>query len=163
MDRRWGRISSIGSIAQLVRARSLYLRCPWFESRSTHNSDILEVTKDNMLKKKRKLTDKLLRVMDVKDESNYAQSKTLPQEMMVSGDLSLGKNGNPVTILIEDEVTGEQLEVSGVRNAFLIIEDSRKKAPGWLAMAVGSMDKMSSVLSFLSQSTLDAIKRFTGR
>lgn len=116
-----------------------------------------------MIKKKRKLSDKLLRVMDIKDESNYAQSKTLPKEMMVSGDLALGKNGNPVTILIEDEVTGEQLEVSGVRNAFLIIEDSRKKTPGWLAMAVGSMDKMGSVLSFLSQSTLDAIKRFTGR
>lgn len=118
-----------------------------------------------MLKKRRKrtLSDKLLRVMDMKDESNYAQSRSLPQEMMVSGDLALGKNGNPVTILIEDEVTGEQLEVSGVRNAFLIIEDSRKRVPGWLAMAIGSMDKMSSVLSFLSQSTLEAIKRFTGR
>ena len=109
------------------------------------------------------MSDKVLRVMDVKDESNYAQSRAMPQEMMVSGDLSLGKNGNPVTILIEDEVSGEQLEVSGVRNAFLIIEDSRKRIPGWLAMAVGSMDKMSSVLGFLSQSTLEAIKRFTGR
>ncbi len=114
-------------------------------------------------RKKRKLSDKLLRVMDVKDEANYAQSRAFPQEMMVSGDLSLGKSGNPVTILIEDEVTGEQLEVSGVRNAFIIVEDSRKRVPGWLAMAVGSMDKMSSVLSFLSQSTLEAIKRFTGR
>ncbi len=26
----------MGPIAQLVRARSLYLRCPWFESRSAH-------------------------------------------------------------------------------------------------------------------------------
>lgn len=113
--------------------------------------------------RKRVKADKVLRVFGAVGEADYAQTKKLPDEIMVSGDMGLGKNGNPVTILIEDEVTGEQLEVSGVRNAFLVIEDSRRKLPGWLALAIGSMDKMNSVLSFLSASTLDAIKRFTGR
>lgn len=112
----------------------------------------------------RQKTDRVLRsVMMASGEGDYANSKKWPQEVLVSGDMNLGKNGNPVTILIEDEVTGEQLEISSVRNAFLVIEDSRKKVPGWLAMAIGSMDKMNSVLSFLSQSTLEAIKKFTGR
>lgn len=121
-----------------------------------------------VMSKKRRIrtrvkTDKVLRVVDSLKEKDYAQAKNWPQEMMVSGDMALGKNGNPVTILLEDEVTGEQLEMSGVRNAFIIVEDIRRRTPGWLAMAIGSMDKMNTVLSFLSQSTLDAIKKFTGR
>lgn len=119
-----------------------------------------------MLKKrlKKKLQDRVLRVYSTEPEqSDFANSKSWPQEMMINGDLELGKNGNPVTILIEDEVTGEQLELSGVKNAFLIVEDSRKKVSGWLALAIGSIDKMNAVLSFLSQSTLEALKRFTGR
>ncbi len=119
-----------------------------------------------MAKKKlrKRLTDKVLRVSSESIEKvDFANNKAWPQEMMVSGDMNLGKNGNPVTLLIEDEVTGEQLEISGVKNAFLIVEDSRKKVSGWLALAVGSMDKMNAVLSFLSQSTLEALKKFTGR
>ncbi len=119
-----------------------------------------------MVKKKlkKKLQDRVLRVSSaVLEQNDFAQSKSWPQEMMINGDLDLGKSGNPVTIFIEDEITGEQLEISGVRNAFLIVEDSRKKISGWLAMAIGSVDKMNAVLSFLSQSTLEALKRFTGR
>lgn len=115
-------------------------------------------------KLKKRLQDRVLRVSSSEEEqADFANSKQWPQEMMVNGDLELGKNGNPVTIFIEDEVTGEQLEISGVRNAFLIVEDSRRKVSGWLALAVGSMDKMNAVLSFLSQSTLEALKKFTGR
>ncbi len=115
-------------------------------------------------KSKKKVQDRFLKVSgEMREDIDYAQNRVWPQGMMVNGDLDLGKSGNPVTIFIEDEVTGEQLEISGVRNAFLIVEDSRKKVSGWLALAVGSMDKMGAVLSFLSQSTLDALKRFTGR
>lgn len=84
-----------------------------------------------------------------------------PQEMVISGNLELGKTGNPVTIYFEDEVTGEQLEISGVKNAFVILEDTRRTTSGWLALAIGSIEKMSDVLGFLSQTTLDAIKKFT--
>lgn len=151
----------IGPIAQLVRARSLYLRCPWFESRSAHIDDkMIRMTK----KKAKKLQDRIVRSSSVTGEQvDMVQNKSWPQEMMINGDMDLGKHGNPVTILIEDEVTGEQLEISGVKNAFLIVEDSRKKVSGWLALAIGSMDKMNAVLGFLSQSTLEALKRFTGR
>ena len=119
-----------------------------------------------MVKKKlkKKLQDRVLRTSSVADEqTDFVQTNAWPQEMMINGDLELGKRGNPVTILIEDEVTGEQVEISGVKNAFLIVEDSRKKISGWLAFAIGSMDKMNAVLGFLSQSTLEALKRFTGR
>jgi hypothetical protein len=119
-----------------------------------------------MIKKKSKKNpqDRVIRgTSAVSERVDFAQSKSWPQEMMINGDLNLGKNGNPVTIYIEDEVTGEQLEISGVRNAFLIVEDSRKKISGWLALAIGSVDKMNAVLSFLSESTLEALKRFTGR
>ena len=40
----------------------------------------------------------------------------------------IGKSGNPVTILVEDEETGEILEVNHVRTALLVIEDSRKSS-----------------------------------
>lgn len=118
-----------------------------------------------MVKKKlvKRLQDRVLRSSAVVEQADFVHNSTWPQEMMINGDLNLGKHGNPVTILVEDEVTGEQLEISGIKNAFLIVEDSRKKISGWLALAVGSMDKMGAVLSFLSQSTLDALKRFTGR
>lgn len=114
----------------------------------------------------KKLTDRLLGVtrMEYEMKEDFANAKSFPREMMVSGNLDLGKCGNPVTIQIEDEVTGEVIEVNGVRNAFLIIEDSRKSlAKGWLAMAVGSIDKMGSVLGFLSQTTLETLRKFAGR
>lgn len=84
-----------------------------------------------------------------------------PQEMLISGNLDLGKSGNPVTIFIEDEVTGEQLEVSGIKNAFLILEDTRRTSSGWLALSIGSIEKMGDVLGFLSKTTLDAIRKLT--
>ena len=114
----------------------------------------------------KKRTDKLLRVTrtEYEMEGDFADTRAFPREMMVNGDLNLGKSGNPVTILVEDEVTGESIEVSGVRNAFLIIEDSRRNsAKGWLALAIGTIDKMESVLGFLSQTTLEMLRKFTGR
>lgn len=121
--------------------------------------------KDSTKKNKVKVRhDKLLRVSQSEEElGDFVENNAWPQEMMITGSLDLGKSGNPVTIFLEDEVTGEQLEIVGVRNAFLVIEDSRKTTSGWLALAVGSIDKMGEVLSFLSQSTLETLKKLAKR
>jgi len=106
--------------------------------------------------------DKFLRVSAVDEElDDYANVAGLPKEMIINGNLDLGKNGNPVTILIEDEITGEQLEVSGVKNAFIAIEDVRSSTTGWMALAIGSVEKVADVLGFLSKTTLEALKRLT--
>ena len=107
--------------------------------------------------------DRLLRVSQVKNDFEDYVGNVWPQEMLISGNLEIGKSGNPVTVYLEDEVTGEQLEVSGVKNAFLILEDTRRTSSGWLALAVGSIEKMGDVLGFLSQTTLDTLKKLTKR
>ena len=108
--------------------------------------------------------DKILRLAQPDEElSDTASNSPWSQEMVITGNMNLGKSGNPVTIYVEDEVTGEQLEVSGVRNAFLIVEDTRKSTFGWLALAVGSMEKMGEVLGFLSQTTLEALKKLVNK
>lgn len=107
--------------------------------------------------------DRLLRVTQPEEELKDYFGNNWPQEMIISGNLELGKSGNPVTIYFEDEVTGEQLEISGVKNAFVILEDTRKTTSGWLALAIGSIEKMGDVLAFLSQTTLEAIKKLTKR
>jgi len=118
----------------------------------------------DMIKKEPKVKtkqDRILRVTQPEEEIKDYLGNNWPQEMIISGNLELGKTGNPVTIYFEDEITGEQLEISGVKNAFLILEDTRKTTSGWLALAIGSIEKMSDVLSFLSQTTLDSIRKFT--
>lgn len=107
--------------------------------------------------------DRLLRVSQPEEGLKDYLGDNWPQEMIISGSLDLGKTGNPVTIYLEDEVTGEQLEISGVKNAFLILEDTRKTTSGWLALAVGSIEKMGEVLGFLSQTTLETIRKLTKR
>lgn len=116
------------------------------------------------LNKNKVKQDRLLKVSQIDEElSDFVESENWPQEMVVTGNLNLGRNGNPVTIFVEDEITGEQLEIVGVRNAFLIMEDSRKVTSGWLAMAIGSMEKMGEVLGFLSQTTMEALKKLASR
>ena len=105
--------------------------------------------------------DRLLRVSQPEEVLKDYLGDNWPQEMVISGNLELGKTGNPVTIYMEDEITGEQLEISGVKNAFLILEDIRKNTSGWLALAVGSIERMEEVLSFLSQTTLGTIRKLT--
>lgn len=107
--------------------------------------------------------DRLLRVTQPEEELKDYFGNNWPQEMIISGNLELGRSGNPVTIYFEDEVTGEQLEISGVKNAFVILEDTRKTTSGWLALAIGSIEKIGDVLAFLSQTTLEAIKKLTKR
>jgi hypothetical protein len=116
------------------------------------------------LKKNKVKNDKILRLAQPDEElSDTASNSSWSQEMVITGNMNLGKSGNPVTIYVEDEVTGEQLEVSGVRNAFLIVEDTRKSTSGWLALAVGSMEKMGEVLGFLSQTTMEALKKLVNK
>jgi len=117
-----------------------------------------------IIKKIKVKNDKILRLAHPDEElKDSATNMTWSQEMVISGNLNLGKSGNPVTIYVEDEVTGEQMEVSGVRNAFLIVEDTRKSTSGWLALAIGSMEKMGEVLGFLSQTTLTALKKLVNK
>ncbi len=103
--------------------------------------------------------DRLLRVSQPKNDMDDYVGNNWPQEMLIAGNLDLGKTGNPVTIFLEDEITGEQLEISGVKNAFIILEDTRRTSSGWLALAIGSIEKMGDVLGFLSQTTLDTIRK----
>ena len=56
--------------------------------------------------------------MDLEDKASVGVS--------VEGDLEIGRKGHPVTVIIEDEVSGEVLEVNHVESAFLVIEDKRK-------------------------------------
>ena len=107
--------------------------------------------------------DRLLRVVQPEGGIKDYLGNNWPQEMVISGNLELGKTGNPVTIYLEDEITGESLEISGVKNAFVILEDTRRSTSGWLVMAVGSIEKMGEVLGFLSQTTLGTIKKLTKR
>lgn len=99
-------------------------------------------------------------ILDCLDEGlSFDQSEGLA----VAGKLNIGKKGNPVTILIEDEETGETLEVSHVSSALLVIEDSRRSSSGWLSVAIGSVEKLSSVLQFLSKITLEGLERLAKR
>lgn len=92
-------------------------------------------------------------------EDDFASEQS--EGLAVAGKLNIGKRGNPVTILIEDEETGETLEVSHVSSALLVIEDSRRSSNGWLSVAIGSVEKLSSVLQFLSKITLEGLERLT--
>jgi len=81
------------------------------------------------------------------------------KEMAISGNLDVGKGGHPVTVVIEDEITGEMLEINHVDSAFLMIEDRRKRSAGWLAVVVGNVEKINRVLGFLSKLTLNSLKK----
>jgi len=85
-----------------------------------------------------------------KDEVNAGVS--------VEGDLEIGRKGHPVTVTIEDEVSGEVLEVNHVGSAFLVIEDKRRNTSGWLAVAIGEVKTLGKVLGFLAGATLDNLK-----
>lgn len=105
-------------------------------------------------------TDKMLfdsPILDEMDDSLLAGQTSLA----VSGQINIGKSGNPVTIFIEDEETGECLEVNHVRTALLVIEDSRRSASGWLSVALGSMSKLSEVLQFVAKITLEGLEKMT--
>src|SRR3989344_3512377 len=107
-------------------------------------------------------TDKMLfdsPILDEMGDSFWGSQSSLA----VSGQINIGKNGNPVTIFIEDEETGEVLEVNHVRTALLVIEDSRRSTSGWLSVALGSLPKLSEVLQFIAKITLEGWENMTKR
>ncbi|OGD71279.1 hypothetical protein A3A84_00505 [Candidatus Collierbacteria bacterium RIFCSPLOWO2_01_FULL_50_23] len=112
------------------------------------------------MKKPKTQTDRLLMDSPILDQVEEGMLSS-PSGLAVSGQLNIGKNGNPVTIYIEDEETGETLEVNHVGTALLVIEDSRKSSSGWLSIAIGSMSKLSNVLEFLAKVTLDGLEKLT--
>lgn len=111
------------------------------------------------MRKPKTQSDKMLFDSPILDQEEELLSS--PSGLAVSGQLNIGKNGNPVTIYLEDEETGETLEVNHVKTALLVIEDSRKSSNGWLSIAVGSMSKLSNVLEFLAKVTLSGLEKLT--
>lgn len=99
-------------------------------------------------------------ILDIDDSGMLVSSK---QGLAVAGELNIGRNGNPVTILVEDEETGEVLEVNHVKSAILLIEDQRKNSNGWLSVAIGNIEKISGVLEFLTKTTLEGLRKITKR
>lgn len=112
------------------------------------------------MRKTKVQTDKMLFDSPILDEIED-EMFSLPSGLAISGQLNIGKNGNPVTIYIEDEETGEVLEVNHVNTALLVIEDSRRSSSGWLTVAIGSLPKLSDVLGFLSKVTLSGLEKLT--
>jgi len=89
------------------------------------------------------------------------EMKKESQDMAISGNLGIGASGHLISLFVEDEVTGEILEINHVESAFLMVEDKRKRSSGWLAVVVGEVSKISRVLGFLSKLTLDNLKKMT--
>lgn len=96
------------------------------------------------------------------DEGEILREAVVDEGLAVTGRLSLGKNGHSVTIVVEDEETGEVLEVNHVQTALLVIEDKRSQSSGWLSIAIGNMSRLSEVLGFLSKTTLEGLKKMMG-
>lgn len=107
-------------------------------------------------------TDKMLFDSPILDEmdNDFLSNQS---SLAVSGQINIGKSGNPVTIYIEDEETGEVLEVNHVKTALMVIEDSRKSTSGWLSVALGSLPKLSEVLQFIAKITLEGLEKMTKR
>jgi len=116
------------------------------------------------MKKIKKEKDRLLLgfdspLMDDMDMNEDVGSK----DIVISGNLGIGEKGNPVTILVEDEITGESLEINHVESAFVVVEDQRRSSSGWLAVAIGGVEKLNQVLGFLAGTTLDGLKKMVGK
>lgn len=84
-------------------------------------------------------------------------------QVVVSGNLGVGGGGHPVTVVIEDEVNGQILEINNVKRALVMIEDNRLSSQGWLSLAIGEIEKINEVLGFLSRVTIDGLKRMVKR
>lgn len=114
------------------------------------------------MKKTKMQADKMLFDSPILDEVEELLSGQTAG-LAVSGQINIGKNGHQVTVLVEDEETGETLEVNHVHSALLVIEDSRKSSNGWLSVAIGSITRLNPVLSFLSKITLEGLEKLAKR
>ena len=97
------------------------------------------------------------------DLSDQALFEPHDEALVLTGELEVGKAGNPVTISILDETTGESMEINHVSNALLVVEDRRRSTNGWLSLLIGDLDKIGSVFRLLAKATLDELRRIVGR
>jgi len=81
------------------------------------------------------------------------------EDMMMSGELEIGKGGNPVTIVVKDEEEGSEIEFSNVNQAWLMIEEKRKSSAGWLSLIIGDVNKIVSVLRFVAKATVKELRQ----
>ena len=86
-------------------------------------------------------------ILDEMDDNFLADQASLA----VSGQINIGKKGNPVTIFIEDEETGEVLEVNHVKTALLVIEDSRRSTSGLVIGGSGEPAQTSGSVAVYRQ------------
>ena len=113
------------------------------------------------LKKEDKLVDNLNSPLGKGWKEIRVGDDGLESGVSVEGDLEIGRKGHPVTVVIEDEVSGEVLEVNHVESAFLVIEDKRRSTSGWLAVAIGEIKSLGKVLGFLAEATLKNLEEMT--
>ena len=99
----------------------------------------------------------------LKNEMFSADEREWAEQVAVSGDLDIGRRGNPVTVIIEDEVSGQTLEINHVDSAFLVVEDKRSGSSGWLAMVLGDLKKVGKVLDFLAGVSLENLKKMMSK
>lgn len=121
--------------------------------------------------KNKKKADKILDIgqsplnddWSVDQDEEFAQRMegSLPEgeTMMISGEMGIGKDRNPVTIIVMDEVTGAEMEMAHVKNAMIVVEDERKSTSGWLSLIIGDTYKLGEVLQFIAKATIDELRR----
>jgi len=85
------------------------------------------------------------------------------EELIMSGKMDVGRSGRPVTILVEDEETGEALEINHVRNAMLLIEDNRKSTSSWLSLLIGDIEKVGGVIKFVAKASLEELQKLLSK
>lgn len=85
------------------------------------------------------------------------------EQLVMSGRMDIGQRGKPVTVLIEDEETGEALEINHVRNVLILMEDSRRSSNSWLSLVVGNVDKVGEILKFVARATMEELRKLVNR
>ena len=120
------------------------------------------MSKKKNKKKNQKRTD---RVLSDKDSPLAGElfvdldDKEGKEDVMMSGELDIGKSGNPVTIIIRDEKEGSEIEFNNVNQAWLMLEEKRKSSTGWLSLIIGDVGKIVDVLKFVAKATADELKQ----
>ncbi len=125
------------------------------------------ITKDRILKTKYSpLADEIYPEWeglprDLGEVSDMPIGVSEEEMLVVSGEL--GKGGHPVTIIVTDEVTGQEMEISHVRNALIMLEDERPHSSGWLSLLIGDVKRIGEILSFVAKATVKELKRMVKR
>lgn len=103
------------------------------------------------MSKVKQKTDKVL------SGSSFQGELVASEETLMSGELQLGKDGGPVTIVVRDE-EGSELEFSNVSQAWLMIEEKRKSSTGWISLVVGDVEKVIEVIKTVCKAGIEELK-----